>query len=237
MKKKRGNVLLVEDDKNLGSVLKDFLEMEHYKVVLALNGEEGFAEFKKGAFDICVLDVMLPIKDGFTLAGEIRQEDDNVPIVFLTARSLTEDKIKGLKIGADDYITKPFSTEELLLRIEAVLKRSKPKVVPADKKSVSIGKLVFDYANQILVSPQGERKLTKKEAEMLHMLYMYKNQLLPRRVALKAIWGDDDYFMGRSMDVYITKLRKMLKDDKNLAITNVHNAGFKLEIKESSHAR
>jgi len=236
MKKNKGEILLVEDDKNLGSVLKDFLEMEKYKVTLAENGEEGFTAFKNSKFDICVLDIMLPIKDGFTLAKEIKETDDQIPIIFLTAKSLTEDKVQGLKIGADDYITKPFNSEELFLRIEAVLKRSKPKIGPADREPVYIGKYVFDYYNQKLISAGDERKLTKKEAEMLHMLYLYKNQVLPRRIALMAIWGDDDYFMGRSMDVYITKLRKMLKDDENVAITNIHNTGFKLEINQHANA-
>ncbi len=236
MKKNKGNILLVEDDQNLGSVLKDFLEMEKYNVVLAVDGEDGYTEFKNGSFDICVLDVMLPKKDGFTLGEEIRSTDTLIPIIFLTAKSLTDDKIKGLKIGADDYITKPFSTEEFLLRVEAVLRRAKPRVGERDKDPVNIGAYVFDFANQLLKSDEGERKLTKKEAEMLHMLYLYKNQILPRRIALKAIWGDDDYFMGRSMDVYITKLRKMLKGDKSIAITNVHNTGFKLEINQHANA-
>jgi len=236
MKKYNGNILLVEDDKNLGSVLKDFMEMEKYKITLAENGEDGFTEFSNGSFDICVLDVMLPLKDGFTLAKEIRQINDSVPIIFLTAKSLTQDKIEGLKLGADDYITKPFSTEELMLRIEAVLKRSRPQVGPSEKEPVQLGKFVFDFKNQLLKTQTDERKLTKKEAEMLHMLYMYKNQILPRRIALKAIWGDDDYFMGRSMDVYITKLRKILKEDKSIAITNIHNTGFKLEINQPANA-
>ena len=234
MKKYKANILLVEDDKNLGSVLKDFLEMEKYKVVLAENGEDGFTEYKKSSFDICVLDIMLPLKDGFTLAKEIRSTDDIIPIIFLSAKSLTEDKIQGLKTGADDYITKPFSTEELLLRIEAVLKRSQPKLNVTSNKPVNIGQYIFDYTNQLLIIKQNEIKLTKKESDMLQMLYMYKNQILPRRIALKAIWGDDDYFMGRSMDVYITKLRKMLRDDKNVAITNIHNTGFKLEVNENA---
>ena len=236
MKKYKGNILLVEDDKNLGSVLRDFLEMEKYKVDLSENGEEGYAKFRNGVFDLCVLDVMLPLKDGFTLAEEIRTSDQNIPIIFLTAKSLTEDKIKGLKTGADDYITKPFSTEELLLRIEAVLKRTQPKITAEGNEPVKIGSLIFDYTNQKLISKKGERKLTRKESEMLQMLYMYKNKILPRRIALKAIWGDDDYFMGRSMDVYITKLRKMLKEDDNISITNVHNTGFKLEINQTQNA-
>ena len=233
MKKSKANILLVEDDKNLGSVLKDFLQMEQYSVELAENGTDGYALFKNKSFDICVLDVMLPKKDGFTLAKEIRETDINVPIIFLTAKSMTEDKIKGLKLGADDYMTKPFSTEEFILRIEAILKRSKPRVIADDNRPVNIGEYIFDYTNQLLTSSFDKRKLTRKEAEMLQMLYNYRNQILPRSIALKAVWGDDDYFMGRSMDVYITKLRKLLKDDRNVAITNIHNTGFKLEIKTS----
>lgn len=231
MTKYKANILLVEDDQNLGEILCDFLENEKYRVNLEKDGEKGFIAFKNNSYDICILDIMLPKKDGLTLAKEILHTDPNIPIIFLTAKDQIDDKIKGLKTGADDYITKPFSTEELILRIQAILKRSRINLYAEKIKPVKIGQFRFDFTNQLLISPSKEIKLTKKETELLHMLVIHKNQILSRKVALKSIWGDDDYFMGRSMDVYITKLRKILKEDSNISIMNIHNTGFKLEAK------
>jgi len=231
MAKSKGRILLVEDDKNLGIVIRDFLEISDYQVTLKENGQEGLAEFFKGTYDLLLLDIMLPLVDGFTLAEEIRKKDTQIPIFFMTAKTMKEDKLKGFRIGADDYITKPFSTEELDLRINAILRRVKPgreinKTVPH-----KIGKYTFDFSNHALLLGTEIRQLTKREAELLNMLCININNVLRREVALKAIWGDDDYFMGRSMDVYITKLRKLLSHDQNVSIVNVHNTGFRLEVK------
>lgn len=231
MKKPKAKILLVEDDSNLAMVLKDFLEMQKYEVQLEVNGEAGYQAFRNSKFDLCLLDVMMPLKDGFTLAREIRELNEDIPIIFLTAKSMKEDKIEGFKAGADDYISKPFSTEELNLRIEAVLKRFKYSNIISDREKVfQIGKLQFDYTNLKLIGPKGEKKLTKREAEVLRMLALNMGKILRRDIALKNIWGEDDYFMGRSMDVYITKLRKYLKADDNISIINVHGTGFKLEV-------
>lgn len=224
-------ILLVEDDENLGIVTKDFLEMSGYIVVLSTDGKLGLNEYSSSKFDIIILDVMLPQIDGFTVAQQIRKTDKAVPIIFLTARNMKEDRIKGFKIGADDYITKPFSTEELKLRIDAILRRTTNSTSAAD--IYTIGPFKFNYSEHSLSSDKlGEQHLTKREAEVLRMLCEYKNKILRREVALKAIWGDDDYFMGRSMDVYITKLRKLLKSEDGVTINNVHNTGFKLEVEE-----
>ncbi len=234
MKRKiKATILLVEDDKNLGIVLTDFLKMSGYQVELAENGVAGLEMFKNGNFDLCILDVMMPLKDGFTLAEEIRSLDETMPIVFLTAKTMKEDKILGFKTGADDYMTKPFSTEELNLRIEAILRRTKLSLLSTDKTVVfNIGKYTFNYSNQSLTGPDKERRLTKKEAEVLRLLCINKNKILRREIALKLIWGADDYFMGRSMDVYITKLRKLLKNDPAVNIVNIHRTGFMLEVNE-----
>ncbi len=233
-KKTKMNILLVEDDPNLSLVLQDYLEMLNYKTTLARDGEQGMYAFERNKFDLCILDVMMPKQDGFALAGEIRLKDKEIPIIFLTAKSLKEDKIKGFKIGCDDYITKPFSTEELSLRIEAILKRCQRKYqIPdnLDDEIYQLGRIRFDYSNMILsYSNSREKKLTRKEAELLRLLCMNANRLLTRETALKTIWGDDDYFIGRSMDVFITKLRKYLKEEPKLSITNVHGTGFKLEL-------
>ncbi len=233
MKKNKPKILLVEDDTNLGFVLNDYLSISSYDPTLAKDGNEGLEMFKSGNYDLCILDVMLPFKDGFTLAEDIRKIEPNVPIIFLTAKTMEKDKIKGFKSGGDDYITKPFSTEELSLRVEAILRRSKYSIIKNDESTeFKLGNYSFDYTNYILHSPTGERRLTKKEAEVLRLLCLNKNQIVKREVALKNIWGDDDYFMGRSMDVYITKLRKFLKEDEKVSIVNIPRTGFKLEIKE-----
>jgi DNA-binding response OmpR family regulator len=220
----------VEDDKNLGIVTRDFLEMSDYEVVLKENGQEGLTEFSCSVYDLVLLDIMLPLMDGFTVAQEIRKKDCDTPIIFITAKVMNDDKLKGFRIGADDYITKPFSTEELKLRISAILRRTQNKTENTGKV-FSIGKYTFDYANHLLSSSSGERRLTKREAELLHLLCLNMNTILRRDIALKTIWGEDDYFMGRSMDVYITKLRKLLGTDPAVSIVNIHNTGFKLEVK------
>ena len=222
-------VLLVEDDPNLGSLLKEYLDAKGYSTVLAVNGKQGYDIFSKDKFGICILDVMMPIKDGFTLAKEIRAIDINIPIVFLTAKSMKEDALEGFTIGADDYITKPFSMEELLMRIKAILRRTDNKSVKnTDQEEFKIGKYKFDYKHQVLDLNGAQHKLTTKEAELLKLLCLHENDVLDRNFALKSIWNDDNYFNGRSMDVYIAKLRKYLKEDTAVELINVHGKGFKL---------
>lgn len=229
-KKEKQQVLLVEDDFNLGFVLQDYLTQNGYKVDLEKDGQAGFQTFYNKHYDICILDVMLPKKDGFSLAEDIRKVDQEVPILFLTAKSLTEDKIKGFKLGGDDYLTKPFNSEELLLRIEAILKRSRrEEPSPARKDIFKLGSFEFDYPN-LLLKGEEERSLTKKEAELLRLLCIHESEVLSREMALTIVWGNDDYFLGRSMDVFITKLRKYLKADPNIQIMNVHGVGFKLVV-------
>lgn len=227
-------ILLVEDDPNLSLVLQDYLEMLGYIVELCYDGEEGLKAYKRKEFELCIFDIMMPKKDGFTLAEEIRLQNKAIPIIFLTAKSLKEDKIKGFQLGCDDYITKPFITEELSLRIKAILKRCQLKV-DADSEldqKFNIGKFTFDYESMKLTTADSEQGLTKKEAGLLRLLCVNKNKLLTREVALKTIWGENDYFIGRSMDVFITKLRKYLKADPKISITNVHGTGFKLEVED-----
>ncbi|MFZ4741364.1 MAG: response regulator transcription factor [Bacteroidales bacterium] len=235
MKKYKAKILLVEDDPNLSLILVDYLELLTYETILCKDGVHGLNTFKTTHFDLCLLDVMMPKKDGFTLADDIRKLNQDIPIIFLTAKSLKEDRIRGFKIGCDDYITKPFSTEELSLRIDAILKRCmiKSNLSTAERQIVfNIGSFVFDYTNMTLISPNTKYNLTRKEVDLLKLLCDNKNLLLKRETALKTIWGDDNYFIGRSMDVFITKLRKYLKEDPKICITNVHGAGFKLEIDE-----
>ncbi|MCK9613233.1 MAG: response regulator transcription factor [Bacteroidales bacterium] len=234
-KSNKTKILLVEDDPNLSLVLKDYLEILMYETVFADNGEDALNLFNSQYFDLIILDVMLPKKDGFSIAKDIRKTNKEIPIIFLTAKTLKEDRIKGFQLGCDDYITKPFSTEELSLRIEAILRRSKKKqLFPLiDNKEVyELSSLNFDYTNMVLKSSSGEQYLTRKEADLLKLLCVNKNRLVHREIALKSIWGDSDYFTGRSMDVFITRLRKYLKDEENISITNVHGTGFKLEVKE-----
>lgn len=224
-------ILLVEDDPNLSDVLKDYLDLLGYKVIHAADGEKGLSSFRKSKVDLCILDVMLPKKDGFTLAKEIRNENQLVPIIFLTARGLMEDRVTGFKAGCDDYISKPFSSEELSLRIEAILRRCRPPQ-PEQADIIFIGRYTFDTTNFELILGNEHHSLTPKEAALLAVLCKHKNSLLTREKALKEVWGDDDYFIGRSMDVFITKLRKYLKDDPDVAIVNVHGTGFRLEVRE-----
>ena len=231
-------ILLVEDDINLGDVLRDYLELQDYEVVRARDGVEGMEYFRSDVFDLLILDVMLPRKDGFTLATEIREINQKVPIIFLTARGQSEDRVTGFKTGCDDYITKPFSSEELELRIGAIMRRCRqPEMighsVPIAKGGIyTLGKYTFDSANHELRLADKRIGLTTKEVELLRVLYTHKNQLITREKTLKTVWGSDNYFIGRSMDVFITKLRKYLKDDPDISIVNVHGTGFRLEVKE-----
>jgi DNA-binding response OmpR family regulator len=223
------SILLVEDDNNLGQLLKEYLDIKGYETTLCRDGEAGLKTFKNSAFDLCIFDVMMPRLDGYSLAEEVRIIDAEVPIVFLTAKSLKEDTLRGFKAGADDYIKKPFSMEELLVRIQAILKRSRKQEASAESATkFQIGKFQFDYNTQKLLLDGEEMKLTSKESELLRLLVLHKNKTLDRSLALKKIWLDDNYFNSRSMDVYITKLRKYLKGDENLQIINVHGQGFKL---------
>lgn len=228
----KATILLVEDDPNLSMVLQDYLEMLEYSIVLARNGEEGLSHFKKQDFDMCILDVMMPRKDGFSLAMDIRKENKLIPIIFLTAKSLKEDRIRGFQTGCDDYIAKPFSTEELSLRIRAILRRCQSDNDGENEEQVKtfeLGKYIFDVENMTLNGKDGTRSLTRKETALLCILCKNMDKLVARDHILKEVWGDDDYFLGRSMDVFIAKLRKYLRDDPGLSITNVHGAGFKLE--------
>ena len=223
-------ILLVEDDANLGSLLQEYLIAKGYDCQLETDGDKGIKAFLKNEFDLCALDVMMPIKDGFTLAKEIRNTNKEVPIMFLTAKSLKEDKIEGFQSGADDYLTKPFSMEELLLRIKAILRRTNgASTVKQELKYFEIGSLSFDYDRRVLKGKEDPgQKLTSKEADLLKLLCENTNDVLERNVALNKIWKDDSYFNARSMDVYITKLRKYLKADPKLEIVNMHGRGFKL---------
>jgi DNA-binding response OmpR family regulator len=219
-------ILLVEDDASLGFVIKDNLERKGYQIILCTDGDQGLLSFKAQHFDLCILDVMLPKKDGFVLARDIRQINKQVPILFLTAKSMLEDKIAGFTAGGDDYITKPFSMEELYLRIEVFLRR----VAPITEPSFTLGNYHFDFHNLTLRHLAGDKILTQKEADVLHLLCLHQGKVLKREEILQKVWGEDDYFMGRSMDVFISKLRKYLKEDPMVQIVNFHGVGFKLEL-------
>ncbi len=232
-KKQPTRILLVEDDSNLRTVLKDYLEMLGYEVLIAVDGDDGYRTYLERKPDLCILDVMMPKKDGFTLSTDIRHIDKMVPIIFLTAKGLKEDRVEGFKTGCDDYITKPFSSEELSLRLEAVLRRcalQKESGVKPEEELFHIGRFTFDPGNMVLQIDDRQRTLTRKEASLLRMLCLHKNTLLKREEALLSVWGDDDYFIGRSMDVFIAKLRKYLKDDPSILIQNIHGTGFKLQV-------
>ncbi len=223
-------LLIVEDDPNLGQILTEYLSIKGYDAHLCEDGEEGYKAFKTKNFDLCILDIMMPKKDGFTLAKEIRETNSDIPLIFLTAKSMKDDAINGLKIGADDYVTKPFSMEELLLRIKAVLRRTQNGDLAFQNSftDCKMGIFRFEYDKQLLVTKDKSIKLTTKEAELLKLLCINKNKTLQRSVALKEVWGDDSYFNARSMDVYIAKLRKLLKEDETIQILTVHGEGFKL---------
>lgn len=226
----KNKLLLVEDDINLGTILREYLTIKGFDVEHAFNGEDGFEYFRMKKYDVCILDVMMPKLDGFSLARQIRKTDSNIPVIFLTAKTMAQDKIEGFKIGADDYITKPFNAEELLFRINAILKRTKPSSNGNDEAPplFVIGKYSFDYNKRILSGGGREQKLTTKEAELLRLLCVNANKSLERTFALKTIWNDDNYFTARSMDVYIAKLRSYLKEDEAIQIVNLHGSGFKL---------
>ena len=226
------NILLCEDDENLGMLLREYLQAKGYNAELCPDGEAGYKAFIKGKYDICLLDVMMPKKDGFTLAKEVRAVNAEVPIMFLTAKNLKDDVFEGFKIGADDYITKPFSMEELTLRMEAILRRIRGKK-SREVTVYEIGKFNFDSKKQILSIGDKSTKLTTKESELLALLCAHQNEILQRDFALKSIWIDDNYFNARSMDVYITKLRKHLKDDPSVEIINIHGKGYKLIVPEN----
>lgn len=222
-------ILLCEDDENLGMLLNEYLQTKGFETELCLDGEAGYKAFTNNSYDFCILDIMMPKKDGFSLAQDIRKLNSNVPILFLTAKTLKEDVLEGFKIGGDDYVTKPFSMEELLYRIEAILRRVcvKKSRITSEYK---LGKFTFDTQKQLLIIDGKVTKLTTKECELLTMLAQNANNILERNYALKTIWVEDNYFNARSMDVYITKLRKLLKDDPNVEIINIHGKGYKLII-------
>lgn len=223
------SILLVEDDPNLGLVLQEYLQIKAgYNVQLCKDGEEGIKAFFQQKFDLCILDVMMPKKDGFTLGREIRAVNQQIPIIYATAKSMMEDKVEGYQLGADDYITKPFRIEELLLRIQAILKRVIPVSSDDEIREFIIGKFKFDFISQTLSDDDNNIKMSGKEAELLRLLCLRKNQILTREEALLKIWNDDSYFNGRSMDVYLSKIRKYLKSDESIEIINVHGKGFRL---------
>ena len=221
-------ILLAEDDPNLGMLLQEYLAAKNYDVDLAKDGNQALKFFLENPYEMCLLDVMMPKKDGFSLAKEIRMKDKDVPIIFLTAKSMKEDTIQGFRVGGDDYLTKPFSMEELLMRMKAILRRINRQEVDNQDFIYQIGNYSFDYQHQNLVFGDTNHKLTSKESELLKVLCQNKNQAISRSFALKLIWGDDSYFNARSMDVYVTKLRKHLKEDASLQIINMHGEGFKL---------
>lgn len=224
-------ILLVEDEKNFASVLKEYLKMNGFEVTLCENGEEGIRTFSDGKFDLCIIDIMMPKKDGFTLSTEIKAIQRSIPIIFLTARTMREDMIKGYQLGADDYITKPFDSELLLLKIKAILTRHGNEPSP-DQFIHSIGRFNFNARLRSLKNKKGgEIKLSPKESQLLNLLCLKKNDVLPRELALKQIWKEDTYFTGRSMDVYIVKLRKYLASDPTIEINNLHGNGYTLTIK------
>ena len=232
MESRKYKILLCEDDTNLGQVLKNTLELNEYDVTLERDGRLGLAAFQREKFDLCLLDVMMPHMDGFTLAGEIRDVDPDVPLFFLSAKTMKEDIISGYKLGADDYITKPFDSEVLLLKIKAILKRNEELTKETENMEFDLGQFHFNPKLRELKLGDSVQTLSPKENELLRMLSEHKNDLLPREKALKKIWGSDTYFNGRSMDVYIAKLRKYLKEDENLEIVNIHGNGFRLVVKE-----
>ncbi|MDX2359996.1 MAG: response regulator transcription factor [Crocinitomicaceae bacterium] len=225
-------ILLVEDDASLGFIISDQLKSDGYSVTLCTDGAEGFKRFNEDTFHMCIFDVMMPKKDGFSLAKDIRKIDANIPILFLSAKSNDEDKVQGFKSGGDDYLTKPFNVEELQLRVAAMLRRVNIQPEAKDESIFQLGDYTFDTINFHLKHENFEKSLTKKEAQILKILCKFKNQVVAREIVLNGVWGQDDYFVGRSLDVFITKLRKYLKEDERIQISNVHGIGFKLEVEE-----
>ncbi|WP_010522922.1 response regulator transcription factor [Aquimarina agarivorans] len=234
MESENKKILLVEDDPNFGTILKDYLTINNYEVTHAKNGMEGFEKFKRDSFNLCILDVMMPYKDGFTLAKEIKDKNKNIPIIFLTAKAMKEDVLKGYKVGADDYLNKPFDSEVLLMKIKAIMQR---KVVDTEVESkqveFQIGEFSFNSRLRFLTYKKEDPvKLSPKENDLLRLLALNLNDLMTRELALTKIWRDDNYFTSRSMDVYIAKLRKYLKKDGNVEILNIHGEGFRLVVKK-----
>jgi DNA-binding response OmpR family regulator len=228
MSKQIGKILFVEDDETLGFVTKENLEMKGYQIKHCKDGAEGLNCFKSEEFDLCIFDVMLPKMDGFSLAEKVRTINQQIPILFLSAKSLKEDRIRGLKLGADDYITKPFSIEELILKVDIFLKRRSIETF-GDLQFITIGALKFDHRNMLITLPDNSsQKLTQKESDLFKLFIEHKNNILKRQEILERLWGEDDYFMGRSLDVFISRLRKILKKDDSLKIENIHGVGFKL---------
>jgi len=225
-------ILLVEDDPNLGFMVCEHLQMNDYEVTLCTNGESGLAAFEAGVFDLCLADIMMPKMDGFSFARAVRKINPDIPLIFLTAKALKEDKIEGFRLGCDDYITKPFSVEELMLRIQAVLRRAKGTSEGDNRITFEIGDYAFDSKKQTLTRKRETISLTTRESELLRLLCMHQNQTLERNIALRRIWGDESYFSGRSMDVFVSKLRKYLKDDPRVEIINVHGKGYKLIVSQ-----
>src|SRR5690554_6167227 len=227
-------ILLVEDDPNFGAILKDYLIMNNFDVTLAKNGMEGFEKFRKEAYDLCILDVMMPYKDGFTLAREIRDKNKEIPIIFLTAKTMKEDVLKGYKVGADDYLNKPFDSEVLLMKIKAIIQRKSTDSLADSKQfEFQIGNFHLNSKLRFLTYKDDKtEKLSPKENELLRLLALHKNDLMPRELALTKIWRDDNYFTSRSMDVYIAKLRKYLSKDDGVEILNIHGEGFRLVVKD-----
>lgn len=227
----KAKILLVEDDSSLGFVIKDNLEENGYEVIFSSDGESGWQQFMRHNVDICLLDVMLPKKDGMALAAQIRKKNEKIPILFLTAKSMDEDRIAGFKAGGDDYITKPFNMEELLLRIEVFLKRTRKKANEGVER-FELGKLEFDYNNLLLIDGTHKQQLTQKEADLLQYLCLHTNTVVKREDILLNVWGKEDYFLGRSMDVFMTKIRKYLKDVEGVELQTVHGVGFKLVLQK-----
>jgi two-component system, OmpR family, response regulator len=228
MEEKKLKILLCEDDANLGNVLKNFLELNDYDVTLERDGRLGLAVFQNHSYDLCLLDVMMPNMDGFTLAEEIRDINPDVPLFFLSAKTMKDDIIQGYKLGADDYITKPFDSDVLLMKVKAILKRNEEDKAEKENIEFDLGNFHFNPKLRELIVGDKKQVLSPKESDLLKMLSEYKNDLLPRDIALKRIWGSDTYFNGRSMDVYIAKLRKYLKEDERIEIVNIHGNGFRL---------
>lgn len=232
MSKEKLNILLAEDDLNLGVLLVDYLETEGFQVKLCKDGELALKAFLAGSFDLCLLDVMMPKLDGFSLAKAIRIKDKQVPVIFITARSLKEDKLKGYDLGADDYISKPFDEEELLWKIKALIRRMPEQKAQKKTEAIRIGRYEFDPDNQSLTIHGISKRITEKESDILHYLCQHKNRVIKREEMLKDLWGENDYFLGRSLDVFITKIRKYLKEDPAISIENVFRVGFIFNIPE-----
>ncbi len=229
----RNKILLAEDDHHLGNLLSDYLQSEGFAVSLCRDGEAALEALKQNAFDLCLLDVMMPRLDGFALARAIRSKDKKIPVIFITAKSLKEDKLKGYETGADDYITKPFDEEELLWKIKAFLRHAPDLNAAATPQVVSIGRYRFDFSNQLLILDEHSRRITEKESEILHYLQSHRNKVIKREELLTSLWGENDYFLGRSLDVFITKIRKYLKEDGDISIENVFGVGFVFNVKSA----